>query len=126
MSKYDCEKTRDFIHEWKRYSLSRDGRKDVQENTPVNTWDDNAIERIQKWSDEHPEAPKLTKREHEFLATFLISIDKAVVRGKLMQDLYIHDTRYDAHYAIDPTMFSFIQEEERMTFDELLQLEVEE
>lgn len=80
MSKYDCEKTRDFIHEWKRYSLSRDGRKDVQENTPVNTWDDDAIERIQKWSDEHPEAPKLTPEERAFVAAFKIKESKRIER----------------------------------------------
>ena len=129
--KYDCTKTLDFSHERNRMCHSYPECN----GCPLDTWclemgdtilteEDIAV--VQKWSDEHPEQPKLTKREYEFLKTFLISMDKAVVRGKLMKDLYIHDTRYDTHYAIDPMMFSFIQEEEQMTFNELLKLEVEE
>ena len=134
--KYDCTKTLDYDHEVNRMCktipTSPIGKcpncplANIGGCSPASGLIQRTIDIVQKWSDEHPEKPKLTKKEHEFLATFLISIDKAVVRGKLMQDLYIHDTRHDAYCAIDPTMFSFIQEEERMTFDELLKLEVEE
>ena len=137
--KYDCTKTVDFIHERTRickfYTNCDDG-------CPLNgllpydgcydcvldmvEYMDKIIPVVQKWSNEHPEQPKLTKREYEFLKTFIVSTDKAICRGKLMDDLYIHDARGDMYYGIDPTMFSFIREEEQMTFGELLSLEVEE
>lgn len=132
--KYDCTKTRDCIHEYHRLCDSYPAGCEsdcplfgVNEICGIDTFENEAfIALLQQWSDEHPEKPKLTKREHEFLKIFLISRDKAIVRGELMNDLYIHYARHDTYFAIDPTMFSFILEEEQMTFDELLKLEVEE
>lgn len=131
--KYDCNKTLDCIHEFNRlcHDLHASGCESdcpffEMDYCGFDLLDENKIALLQKWSDDHPEKPKLTKREYEFLKTFLVSMEKAVVRGKLKKDLYIHDTKYDTHYTIDPTMFSFIQEEEQMTFNELLKLEVEE
>lgn len=133
MKKYDCSKTLDYVHEMSRLcnSIPVVGGTCDNSNCPLGHITicsyptQEHIDILQKWSDEHPEKPKLTKREYEFLITFLISMDKYIGREP-MYDLYIHDARCDTYYGIDPTMFSFIQEGEQMTFDELLKLEVEE
>lgn len=127
--KYDCTKTLDYFHERYRICKAHSGCNGCPLeplSCGIQRITQETIDLVQKWSDKYPEKPRLTKREYEFLKTFLISMDKAVVRGRLMKDLYIHDTRYDTHYAIDPMMFSFIREEEQMTFNELLKLEVKE
>lgn len=135
MKKYDCTKSLDYSHELKRlctYGKPNFGCLNFEcplrdKGCFLITAETVAL--LQKWSDEHPEMPKptkLTKREHDFLATFLISANKAISRGKNINDLYIHDVISGKYFCIDPTMFFFIREGEQMTFDDLLKLEVEE
>lgn len=130
MKKRDCSKILDYIHERDRMcqinKFCDNCPFHVLLSCDVGIATQEAIDILQKWSDEHPQIMKLSKKEHEFLKTFLISRDKAIIRGKLINDLYVHDSRHNTYSAIDPTMFSFIREEEQMTFDELLSLRVKD
>ena len=81
-----------------------------------------------KWaaSEYEEPAPKLTKREREFLECFNNKDKRAITRhtnGKLG----VRDTIYNIFEAeIHPGMFSFIKRGETWTFEDLLKLEVEE
>lgn len=68
-------------------------------------------------------APKLTKREREFLETFSV-MDKAIKRDRL---LYLHCNTYKGgfDFSIRPQLFPFIKNGESWTFEELMKLEVE-
>ena len=118
--KYDCEKTRDFMHEWVRYTTVATIRTDLD---PIEPWEKDAIERIQKWSDENPEPPKLTAEERAFVAAFKVKDSKRIERrhGKV----YVVSMYGAQEFEIWPSLFRFIEEGEHVPLTELMQLEVE-
>ena len=120
VKKYDCEKTRDFIHEWARYTTVATMRTDLK---PIEPWEKDAIERIQKWSDENPEPPKLTPEERAFIAAFKVKDSKRIERrhGKV----YVVSMYGAQEFEIWPSLFKFIEEGEHVPLTELMQLEVE-
>lgn len=130
--KYDCNKTLDFSHEYNRlchcYSCCS---KECPLCTRCPDMGDITAEHIaivQKWSDEHPEAPKLTKAEHDFLASFMFPVELAIRKGGVTMQL---DTHYSEGYSnatipLKRNMFRFIDEDKDWTVEELLKLEVEE
>lgn len=121
MKKYDCEKTRDFIHEWARYETEQSKYTDAEHIEP---WEPDAIERIQKWSDENPEAPKLTAEERAFVAAFKVKESKRIERrhGKV----YVVSMYGSQEFEIWPSLFKFIEEGEHVPLTDLMQLEVED
>lgn len=121
MKKYDCEKTRDFIHEWARYETEQSKYTDAEHIEP---WEPDAIERIQKWSDANPEAPKITPEDLAFIKAFKIKDSKYIERrhGRL----YVISMYGAQEFEIWPSMFPFIEESQHVGFPELLKLEVEE
>ena len=81
-----------------------------------------------KWAtSEYKEpAPKLIKRDREFLECFN-NKDKRAITRKTNGKLVIRDTIYNIFEAeIHPGMFPFIKQGETWTFKDLLKLEVEE
>ena len=120
VKKYDCEKTRDFMHEWVRYTTVATIRTDLD---PIEPWEKDAIERIQKWSDENPEPPKLTAEERAFVAAFKVKDSKRIERrhGKV----YVVSMYGAQEFEIWPSLFRFIEEGEHVPLTELMQLEVE-
>lgn len=83
MSKYDCSKVIDYVHEMKRmcnlYSDFCDGRCPLA-NYPDCRYTDELteehVEAVQKWSDGHPEKPEkveVTKRDDEGLMTAIVT-----------------------------------------------------
>ena len=88
----------------------------------------NCYYELLKWaaSEYEEPAPKLTKREREFLECFNNKDKRAITRhtnGKLG----VRDTIYNIFEAeIHPGMFSFIKQGETWTFADLLKLEIEE
>lgn len=131
--KYDCTKTQDCIHEYRRLcdSHSAGCENDCpfcgMDNCHLDSFDEDMIALLQKWSDEHLEKPKLTKREYEFLSAFSDIEGKAIVR---FFDSCLYVRQYSSvrinSISIDPSMFPFISEGEEWYFDKLLGLEVEE
>lgn len=121
VKRYDCEKTRDFIHEWGRYTTAVAKYIDLE---PIEPWEKDAIERIQKWSDENPEPPKLTPEERAFVAAFKVKESKRIERkhGKV----YVVSMYGSQEFEIWPSLFKFIEEGEHVPLTELMQLEVEE
>jgi hypothetical protein len=119
--KYDCEKTRDFIHEWARYITVHNGARDP---APIDPWEKGAIERIQKWSDTHPEPPKIRKEDLAFIKAFKIRDSKYIERHQ--GHLRVVTMYGSQEFEIWPSMFPFIEEGQHVGFPELLKLEVEE
>lgn len=120
MKKYDCEKTRDFMHEWMRYHKASENDK-----FPIITsWEPASIEVLQRWSDEHPEAPKITPEDLAFIKAFKIKDSKYIERrhGRL----YVISMYGFQEFEIWPNMFPFIEEGQHVGFPDLLRLEVEE
>lgn len=131
--KYDCSITKDFIHEARRMCASIPNceictmYKRVEAcNLPG--MNDEMVEKIQKWSDEHPEMPKLTQEEHDFLASFMYPEELFIRKGEVTMQL---DTHYSDNYSnatipLKKRLFRFIDEDKDWTVEELLKLEVEE
>lgn len=130
MKMYDCSKTIDCIHEFRRrcdsigcnYACPFWGT----DNCNLESFDEDEIALLQKWSDEHPEQLKLSKREKEFLTTF------SCIEGKLIERtveglwvVFVNQNNL-VRYRIDDNMFPFISEGEKWYFNKLLGLEVEE
>ena len=81
------------------------------------------IDIVQKWSDEHPEAPKLSKREFDFLVMFKW-VDEKWIERTPNGNLRFATTNENCDLC--DIWFSFIGKGDSMTFRELLKLEVEE
>lgn len=135
MTKYDCSRTLDYVHEATR--LCTVYTKSKCEGCPLGDTVDCAfvgditpehIDILQRWSDEHPEKPKLTKKEHNFLSTFPyvkgMSVNRTEKGLYFVIHRFIDDEPYTLH--IDDNMFPFVGEGEEWDFDKLLSLEVEE
>lgn len=122
---YNCEKTRDFIHEWARYRRAASKSPGME---IVEPWDPDAIERIQKWSDENPEPPKLTKKDYSFLDCFG-TVNKYIKRQYGVLSVLWNDptvTIKPMEIPIDATMFKCVEKGQKWSFEDLLKLEVEE
>lgn len=127
--KYDCTKTRDCIHEYHRVCDSHPAGCEI--SCPLIGADEicgfdifeneDNIALLQKWSDEHPEIPKLTREEYAFLQAFKVTADKQIERKIGHLFLVMGYTTME----IWPTMFSFIKEGETWFLGDLLKLEVE-
>lgn len=131
MSKYDCTRTLDYVHERSRLCKSYTGCEECPLSpgrcanfTPT----EEHIAIVQQWSDTHPEMPKLTREEHDFLASFMFP-DKLIVRkGEVTMQL---DTDYSMEYPnatipLKKSMFQFIEYNENWTVERLLKLEVQD
>lgn len=79
---------------------------------------------FEKWKDEEP-APKLTKREREFLECFL-NTSKRTISRDLTSGLL--GFGYNGNWCdrLKEDTFQFIKKGECWTFEDLLKLEVEE
>lgn len=134
MKKYDCSKTIDFSHETARMCH---GFKYCEDGCPLRSLDhpcglayttQETIDVVQRWSDDHPEPPKLTREEHDFLASFMYPEELSIRKGGFTMQL---DTHYkkgyqDATIPLRKDMFHFIEDDKVWTVEELLKLEVEE
>lgn len=138
MKKYDCSKILDYGHEQRRLCRSREDCYDPEDGSDcplrgrycstLSKITQAEIDILQKWSDEHPEQ-KLSKKDRAFLACFdgvksseglgcrTIEID-AVGRA-----FYYYDHVYS---LLSGDMFKGLNPNTTMTFEELLELEVEE
>lgn len=121
--KYDCNRTLDYVHELQRMcngfttcmGCLLEGMGCLRPTQEI-------INIIQKWSDENPEAPKLTQKERAFIEAFVAHGDKKIERSSA--GLYIMNILGNETH-ISPDMFTFIGEGESMTFSSLYRLEVE-
>ena len=126
--KYDCNKTLDFSHEYNRLCHSFDCEECPMHTRCADVSDitEEHIAIVQKWSDEHPESPKLTKAEHDFLASFMFPDELAIRKGGVTMQLDTHYEGYsNATIPLKKNMFQFIDEDKEWTVEELLKLEVE-
>ena len=70
MSKYDCSKTVDYAHEFTRMCDAGCEACPLRKGPlhkvgcGLRKLTEKTIAIVQKWSDEHPEVPKLTKKEN--------------------------------------------------------------
>ena len=69
-------------------------------------------------------APKLTKREREFLESFEHISYKEIFRNGC--GLYVNSSKREYALSISRLMFPFIKQGETWTFEKLMKLEVEE
>ena len=132
MNKWDCSKAIDYIHETLRMcntiKTSPVGKcpncplANVGGCTPANGLTQANIDIIQKWSDEHPELPTVTKEERVFLETFKKPYSKTIRRTSVGLFLYFDMTNIE----LSETMFPFIEAGRSWSIEDLLKLEVEE
>lgn len=128
MSKYDCSKTLDYAHEFRRmcdsYGVCSEGCPMRDENacSDANVITSARIDILQKWSDEHPKSPKIKKRELDFIAMF-----KTVGNKRILRDVYgnLYLEVFDEYIKLQDAWFDCVGTGESMTFEELLKLEVE-
>lgn len=132
MKKYDCSKILDYEHEQQRLCRSRENCYELDgDNCPLHGLYCNVLPKItqveidilQKWSDEHPESPKLTKKDRMFLECFAIGINRTIVKDSDGNGFYHYDGGYS---KLSDDMFKALEPGTRMTFEELMKLEVEE
>ena len=128
MSKYDCSKVLDCVHELRRL-CDDNGNKNCEDGCPLHghycsPWSltQTEIDILQKWSDEHPETPKIKKRELDFIAMF-----ETVGNKRILRDVYgnLYFEVFDEYIKLQDAWFDCIGSGESMTFEELLKLEVE-
>lgn len=81
------------------------------------------IDIIQKWSDEHPKAPKLTKKDRMFLECFGGGGSRMINKDNEGNVFYYYE---GVSSMLAPDMFKSLEPKQGMTFVELLELEVEE
>lgn len=127
--KYDCSVTLDCIHELKRlcnsYSLGCEKCPFSETDCNFEELDDQMIFILQQWSDRHPETPKLTKKEFDFLNCFQFVEGMSIFRPTA-DSLVVEQSEFEVTIiSIEPTLFEFIGVGEECTFEELFQLEVE-
>lgn len=130
--KYDCSKTRDCIHEYHRLCDSHPAGCEndcpfcgVSEICGFDIFEsEDKIALLQKWSDEHPEPPKIRKEDLAFIKAFKIRDSKYVERhhGRLTVVAMYGSQEFE----IWPDMFPFIEEGQSASFIDLLRMEVEE
>lgn len=82
--------------------------------------DQEDIDILQKWSDENPEAPKLTEKDRMFLECFEVSEDRIISKDDRGNVFYYYD---GVSSLLAPDMFKTLEPDTRMTFRELLEVE---
>lgn len=132
--KYNCNKTLDYDHEVNRMCktipTSPIGKcpncplANIGGCTPGNGLTQKTIDIVQKWSDEHPEQPKLTRKERDFLDCFYNNLGMAICKTEDNRLLVALSDMWGIR--LDNTMFPFIEKGDKWYFDKLLGLEVEE
>ncbi len=131
MKKYDCNKTLDYAHELGRMCDSHtvcvgEDRECPMRNSGCDFSMNVSREQIaivQKWSDEHPEPPKIRRREFSFIAMFKWADEKWIER---CPDGSLRFVTKNEVCDLCDAWFSFIEKGESMTFEELLKLEIED
>lgn len=130
MSKYDCNNIMDYGHEYCRLCDSHPSCNDDDECPlrgrycgTLGRITQEEIDILQKWSDEHPEPPKLTKKDRMFLECFATGRNRTIVKDSDVNSFYYYDGSYS---KLSDDMFKALEPGTRMTFEELMKLEVEE
>ena len=130
MSKYDCNNIMDYGHEFLRLcdsypSCSSNGRCPLigRYCSSLGRITQEEIDILQKWSDENPEPPKLTEKDRMFLECFEVSKDRIISKDDRGNAFYYYE---GTSSMLAPDMFKNLEPDTRMTFEELLKLEVEE
>ena len=130
--KYDCTKTRECIHEYHRLCDSYPAGCEsscplfgVDEICGFDIFENEAaIASLQKWSDEHPEKPKIRKEDLAFIKAFKIRDSKYI---EMHQGHLRVVTMYGSQeFEIWPSMFPFIEEGQNASFIDMLRMEVED
>ena len=124
MNKYDCTRALDYAHERDRMcvAMNNDCRHCPFWNFNCDDITEGQINVLQRWSDAHPEAPRITLEEQNFLEAFKdedLTISRQGNRLILGVMSYVCTELYDS-------MFPFITGDRYWTIGELLKLEVEE
>ena len=83
----------------------------------------NYTEPLERKNENKEPAPKLTKREREFLESFEHISYKEIFRNGC--GLYVNSSKREYALSISRLMFPFIKQGETWTFADLLKLEVE-
>lgn len=126
MTKYDCSRTLDYVHELGRICTVYPGCEGCPFGNIscafVSDITQKHIDIVQKWSDEHPEKPKLTREECKFLQAFRTTAD--ITLGRRVGHLSLANGY--SSMELWPEMFRFIKEGETWPLGDLLKLEVEE
>ena len=131
--KYDCNKTKDYIHELRRMCASMSNCEicvlyaltwTAEDACSIAGMNDELIERIQKWSDEHPESVKLTKEDRIFVDAFLRGETKGIRRRN--GRLYLVNLYGDVEFEIRKDMFLMIGDGEHELLENLAKLELED
>jgi hypothetical protein len=128
MKKYDCTRTLDFGHERNRLCKSYaecEGCLLSGGHCVDFIFTEEQIRNLQKWSDEHPEPPKLTREERAFLESFRITNGKYIYRDGNGRLWLTKD--YEEIAELWGTMFPFITHdvENWWSVNELLCLKTE-
>ena len=129
MSKYDCNNIMDYGHELRRLCDSYPSCSDNGRCPLIDRYCDylgritqEEIDILQKWSDEHPEPPKLTKKDRAFLECFMGTLDRRISKD----DSCTYYQHHGVSNLLSSDMFEALEPNTTMTFEELLELEVEE
>jgi hypothetical protein len=93
------------------------------DNCDLGFFDEDKIALLQKWSDEHPESPKLTKREHDFLSMI---VDDGLTIKRTRMGLGIYSKTDEVLIFLDWRYFNAVDRSWIWTVEDLLKLEVEE
>lgn len=129
MKKYDCSKVLDYLHEIARictvYTKCEGCPLKNINCSFVHDITQEHVNIVQKWSDEHPEPPKLTKEERVFLESFKITNGKYIYRDGNGRLWLTKD--YEEIAELWGTMFPFITHdvENWWSVNELLSLKTE-
>lgn len=126
--KYDCNKTLDCVHELRRICTVYT----KCEGCPLKNIDcafvrditQEHVNIVQKWSDEHPEPPKIRKEDLAFIKAFKIRDSKYIERHQ--GHLRVVTMYGSQEFEIWPDMFPFIEEGQNASFIDMLRMEVEE
>lgn len=131
MKKYDCSKVLDYLHEIARictvYTKCEGCPLKNINCAFVHDITQEHVNIVQKWSDEHPEIPKLTKRDYSFLNCFS-PVDKYIRRQYGVLSIIWYDpmiTIGAMEIPIDVTMFKCVEKGQKWSFEDLLKLEVD-
>ncbi len=130
MSKYDCNNVMDYGHEFRRLCKLYPSCSDNGSCPLVGRYCNNLghitqeeIDILQKWSDEHPEPPKLTKKDRAFLECFGGVGDRKISKDSNGCVFYYYN---GVSSMLSSDMFKALEPETTMTFTELMEREVEE
>ena len=125
MSKYDCSKTIDYAHEFTRMCDDGCGVCPLYKaGCGLKKLTEETIAIVQKWSDEHPEKPKLTRKERAFIEG--VKAYKGVFIKRLYDGTLVLRSDLTNFVYLDQEWFIFIKRDKAMSIFELLDLEVED